>query len=528
MKYIFKISIGVLIVYLFSSCSDFLNLAPNSSITTADFYQSEADFKQAVNGAYAPLRQIYNQDEWNFGETKSDNSTNIIHVAKSQMTVEDIDQFTVTSTNPYVQSKYNNLYIIIGRVNQILSIIDDVDFDTDSKNNLKGQALYLRAFAYFNLVQHFGGTPLHVEPAKVYKDTFKPRASIDEIYEQIQKDLAESITLLPTKSKQAAGYATKGSAQTLLGNVYMVLKRWAEAESILKEIVTSNEYELLSDYSSLYSTTNKNHKESIFEIQYMEDATLGQESIFIYWFLPYLTNPSAVTGASPNPCPANVDHGGFNIPTIDLINAYEKGDKRLDASIAIVEGRINESYALDATGVKSIVGYQAQPGITAYPFIKKYFHEHTKAYYSDDNWPVYRYAEVLLFLAEAINEQNRPNEAIVYLNNVFGETSIRGRAGLAEITAQSTDALREVIYNERRIELAFENKRWTDLVRTGTVEEVMTQHCLKIKNNPQLYYWFDGMRPSQQAYNFNMDKCLLPIPLREMDLNKELIQNPGY
>ena len=86
-----------------------------------------------------------------------------------------------------------------------------------------------------------------------------------------------------------------------------------------------------------------------------------------------MTNPSAITGTTPNPCPSNVDHGGFNTPTIDLINAYEKGDKRLDASIGMVEGKLTDSYALDATGVKSIVDYEPAPGITAYPFIKKYF-----------------------------------------------------------------------------------------------------------------------------------------------------------
>ena len=98
-------------------------------------------------------------------------------------------------------------------------------------------------------------------------------------------------------------------------------------------MVSSGEYELLADYGSIYSISNKNHKESIFEIQYMQDASLEQQSDFIYRFLPYMTNPSAITGTTPNPCPSNVDHGGFNTPTIDLINAYEKGDKRLDLSL---------------------------------------------------------------------------------------------------------------------------------------------------------------------------------------------------
>lgn len=528
MKTIFNILLSMALGYSFTSCSDFLNLTPYSEITAENFYQSEDDFRQAINGAYQPLRNMYNSEEWNLGEAKSDNTTYIIHIAKSSLDGEDPDQFLETSTNGNVGTKYNNCYVIIGRANRIIAEIDRADFDAEAKNNLKGQALFLRAFSYFNLVQYFGGVPLHITPSTVYEEAFKPRAGVEEVYAQIVKDAQEASNLLPVKSKQEVGRVSKGSAQTLLGNVYMVLKRWAEAEQVLKEVVASNEYELLADYSSIYSTANKNHKESIFEIQYMQDASLGQQSDFIYRFLPYLTNPSAITGTTPDPCPSNVDHGGFNTPTIDLIRSYEKGDKRLDASIGIVEGRLTDSYSLDATGVKSILGYEAAPGVTAYPFIRKYFHEHTKPYYTDDNWPVYRYAEVLLFLAEAINEQDRPDEAIAYLNHPFGQASIRGRAGLAPVNAQSVNALREIIYHERRIELAFENKRWTDLLRTGRAVEVMTRHGQNIKAHPEAYYWPEGVQPVANAYVFNQDKCLLPIPLREMDLNSELEQNPGY
>lgn len=528
MKTFYNITLSILLGCGCCSCGDFLNLSPYSEITAENFYQNEEDFRQAVNGAYEPLRTMYNSEEWNLGEAKSDNTTYIIHIAKSSLDGEDPDQFLETSTNGNVGTKYNNSYVIIGRANRIISEIDQAPFDAGAKNNLKGQALFLRAFSYFNLVQYFGGVPLHTSPSTVYEEAFKSRSSTEEVYGQIIKDALEAITLLPVKSAQEVGRASKGSAQALLGNVYIVLKRWAEAEQVLKEVVTSGEYELLPDYASLYSLTNKNNKESLFEIQYMQDASLGQQSDFIYRFLPYMTNPAVITGATPNPCPSNVDHGGFNIPTIDLINAYEPGDKRLDASLGMVEGKLTDSYALDATAVKSILDYKAEPGITAYPFIKKYFHAHTKPYYTDDNWPVYRYAEVLLFLAEAVNEQGRSGEAIAYLNNTYGQASVRGRAGLQPLTALGTDALRQAIYHERRIELAFENKRWTDLIRTGLAVEIMTRHGQAIKAHPESYYWPKGVQPVANAYLFTPDKCLLPIPLREIDLNPALKQNPGY
>lgn len=528
MKTLHKIIPVLLLSFGCISCSDFLTLYPHRDITMGNFYQNEEDFRQAVNGVYEPLRWMYNYEEWNLGEAKSDNTTYIIHIAKSSLTEEDPDQFLETSTNGVSGTKWDRCYFMIGRANRILAEIDHADFDVEKRGSLKGETLFLRAFAYFNLVQYFGDVPFRISPAESYEDAFKLRTPKEEIYQQIVSDAKEAVSLLPVKSKQETGRATKGSAQALLGNVYMVLKQWKEAETVLKELVSSGEYTLLPDYESIYSIINKNNKESVFEIQFMQDASLEQQSDFIYRFLPYMTNPAAVTGTSPNPSPSNVDHGGFNTPTIDLVEAYEPGDKRLDISVGIVEGKLTDSYALDATGVKSIIDYEPAPGVTGYPFVKKYFHEHEKFLYTDDNWPVYRYAEVLLFLAEAINEQNRPDEAVSYLNNEFGGASIRGRAGLPPVTTSGVSDLREKIYNERRIELAFENKRWTDLLRTGRAVEVMTAHGQKIKANPQKYYWPEGMQPVANAYVFDENKCLLPIPMREIDLNPSIKQNPGY
>ena len=527
MKLAHQLSIAALLLGV-SSCSDFLDRSPYSSITTNNFYQTEEDFEQAITGVYEPFKNLYGTIEWLFGEMRSDN-TGCIYCNRPSWAMADMDYMTENSNTAFVSTKYYSFYIMIGRANQVIATIEEANVNKEVKDRIKGEALYLRAFAYFDLVQYFGGVPLHTEPSTTYEESFKPRASVEEVYAQIEKDALEAISILPVRSKQELGHASKGSAQTLLGNVYMVLKRWADAEKVLKEVVNSGEYELLADYGSLFSPSNKNNKESIFEIQYMQDPTKGANSLFAYYFLPFMLNPADATGAFPNPCMSNSDQGGFNTPTPELIAAYEEGDKRLDASIGIIEGTLDSKWAIDEfKGLKSIVGYQNPDGIAAYPYIKKYVTPHSKVYYGDDDWPVYRYAEVLLFLAEAVNEQNRPDEAVKYLNNVYGQASIRGRAGLAPITSQSVDALRKVIAHERQIELAFENKRWTDLVRTGKVEEVMTAQFQKIKSNPHDYYWPSSTSPLDSYYNFNTNKILLPIPTRELDLNSQLVQNPGY
>jgi hypothetical protein len=179
----------------------------------------------------------------------------------------------------------------------------------------------------------------------------------------------------------------------------------------------------------------------------------------------------------------------YNIPSPEIIAAYETGDKRKDASIA---------YAVGANGV-------------TYPFIKKYLHPHSIPGISNDNWPVYRYAEVLLLLAEALNEQNKTGEALTFLDQV------RTRAGLGSSTASGQADVRDAIANERRVELAFENKRWLDLVRTDKAASVIAAYGAKIKANPQAYYFPSGYAPVPAA--FGTISLLFPYPTSEVALN---------
>lgn len=252
----------------------------------------------------------------------------------------------------------------------------------------------------------------------------------------------------------------------LLGNVYINLKKWSEAEAILKEVTG---YELLSDYHQVYETSNKNHKESIFEIQYKE-GTEGYASFFFYTFLPQPISAEEITAITGIAESARTVEG-YNIPTPDIIAAYEPGDLRKEASVG----------TLIANGESC-------------PYIKKYCHAHALSGNTNDNWPVYRYAETLLFLAEAANEQNKTGEALNYLNQV------RQRAGLVYCTASGQSAIREAILKERRVELAFENKRWLDLVRSGNAESVMKAYGQRVKANLQAYYFPQGYTVSPAAY----------------------------
>ena len=468
-----------------SSCSDFLEIPSETSLSSDIYYQSQSDFEQAINGCYSLLRGLYSGQDgaWAMGELRSDNTTYAFNPNdRGTISAEFVKDFIDDANNSVPLNKYVTNYSIISNVNYLLDPIDNVDFDETAKNNIKGQAYFLRALAYLDLVQYFGSVPMHLKPVRTLGDAAQPLATEDEVYDQIVADARLAAELLPAKSSQEAGRATSGAANMILANVFVNQKKWAEAETALRKIAG---YELLEDYSSVFEPTNKNNAESIFEVQYKQ----GNEGFASYFFYTFLAQPitaeetSVVTGI---PEISRIIEG-YNIPTPDIIAAYEEGDLRKDASVGM----------LTAHGVQ-------------YPYIKKYYHPHELTGNTDDNWPVYRYSEALLYLAEALNEQGNTSEAANYLNRV------RNRAGLSNTAATSQSEMRTAIMNERRVELAFENKRWLDLIHYGVAEQVMTAYGQRVKANPQDYYFPEGYSVAPQSYT-NI-RLHFPLPASEAAL----------
>ena len=483
----FKILISATLCVLLAGCKkEFLEIPAKTALSTSVFFTTQNDFQQAINGAYAPLRGLYGgaNGAWAMGELRSDNTTYKYNSNdRGTISAEFVKDFTDDSSNPVPANKYYSNYTVIARVNQILDQIDAISFDANVKNNIKGQAYFLRAFAYFDLVQYFGSVPLHLKSVTTLNETSLPLSTVDEVYTQIVADAKQAASLLPNKATQEAGRVTSGSANTLLGNVYIVQKKWAEAETALKAV---SGYSLLPGYADVFDPAKKNNAESIFEIQFKEGPD-GFASNFFYTFLAQPISAAEVTAVTGIPEVARTIEG-YNIPTPDIIAAYEANDLRKAASIG----------TLAANGVN-------------YPYIKKYAHPHALTNNTNDDWPVYRYAEVLLFLAEATNEQSRPADALVYLNQV------RLRAGLGNSTASGQPAVRDAILQERRIELAFENKRWLDLVRSGTAQTIMSAYGARVKANPQAYYFPTGITVAPQSYT-NI-RLLFPLPAAEAALS---------
>lgn len=503
-----------------TSCSEsFLDLNPETNVSANAFYKNKSHFEQALIASYTGLRHIA-QDGLFMDEMRSDNAFYTFYsadrgtYARTEVIALFLDD---ESTGNWIEDRYSYNYNCISRLNTILDRLESSELTDDEKSAVKAEASFLRAYYYFDLVQHWGGVPLMLHEVKSEAEAFMAKSTVEEVYVQILTDVTEAINLgLPVAQNfPQSGRVTMGAAKMLRAYVYMSQpeRNYAAAEQDLKDITKMN-YALLDDYASVFSKSNKNNQESIFEVQYTEDGSTDQYSTFPWNLIPKCSNNDFLMGILASNYIGdnyNGSSGGWCVPTDEMIKSYENGDKRLDASIAVAEGVVDggENFTCDA--VKSILDYTPSEGKDFRYFVKKYYHPpYAYPLKADDNFPIYRYAGALLLLSEALVKQNKNDEALPYINQV------RVRAGLPELTTVTLDD----VLDEMRHELAFENKRWTDLIRNDKAIETMTRFGQEMKKlNPWIL-------PS--AFNVTKERLVYAFPRREMDINNLLEQNPGY
>ncbi len=474
------------------SCKDnFLELTPDTNGSVGNFYQTKDQFIQAINSAYSPLQGIHNNNMWLFAEVRSDNTSYQLNTGdRSGTPREEIDEFRDNDQNVNFQTFFNSSYQGIGRCNLLLTKIQTATFEEKSRNQIEGEARFLRAYYYFNLTRVFGDVPLILKEVTSPDEAFTTATRVPEVQvlASVIDDLKAAIVKLPAKYTAAdLGRATSSAAKAILGEVYMSQKNYTAAADILKGIEADGGYALNVNCADNFK--KKNTSESIFEVQYTEGVG-NKWSSFIYYFAPFNSGTLA-TGYALGAGSA----AGWNIPTQDLINAYEPTDKRFAASI-------NQNFT-DPTSKKVI------------PFIQKYSNPpYLERFNTGDNFIVSRLADVLLMQAEALNEASFPNaDAFALLNRV------RTRAGLPAKTADNVNAklkvasqadFRTAIAQERRIELAFESHRWFDLVRTGQAIPVMTAHAIAEKA-------LKGYILPNSYVTINLK---FPYPFREVQITK--------
>jgi hypothetical protein len=499
MKNIINSSILFLILLQVSCKKSYLDKTDPTRINIDLFYKDQKQVEQAINGAYGTLQAIAG-NQWVFNELPSDNTTIDFNPGDRGQAprLEAFEFLNWNSGTPNLNDMYNAHYNAISNVNTTLLKMQKADLADSLRLRYEGELKFMRAYLYFQLVQYFGDVILITKPLDQPAEAFSYlRETQDKVYTQVITDLKDAAAGLPAQySATAKGRATKGAALSLLGKVYLTRKQYPDCVAALQQVLSLG-YSLVPDYADVFNPQKKNGPESVFEIQYQGGNDLGEWSSFIYTFAPRLS-AGAVTGwPQSNP-------GGWNIPTNDLIAAYETGDKRKDASVGL-------DFKSPITG-------------DVVPYIKKYDHVHAIYGRTDDNWPVLRYADVLLMLAEAINEQGSPTaDAYTYMNKV------RSRAGLADLSGLTQPAFRDAIAHERRVELAFENWRWFDLKRTMTPAQLtafLNSYAAKEKSAPTVVR--QGIPYSSTDYSFQDFKFLYPLPSPEILLNTKLIQNQGY
>jgi hypothetical protein len=425
--------------------------------------------------------EYYTWDGILLGDVRSDNS---YAGPPSDVDIFAYDALTYEASNSRIFMDWRDLYRGISNLNLVLLKIKDITgFEEVRKTQIIGEARFLRALFYFELVKLYGGVPLMKNTGSTNPDEIQiPRNSEKEVYDFIITDLEYAADNLPESFNNEKGRATRGAANALLAKV------WAQRPSrdYTKVIhycdaVINGGYQLVPDYNSLFSGNNYNNSESIFEIQYKGGTPQGN------WG-PQLFLPPSISGDN---------WRKYATPSVDLINAFrDEGDDVREKASVIWE---KSPYWVDEYWSPAI-------GAEEIPFVYK--QKHANGWNSGDDFYILRLADIILLKAEAMANLGQGDKGRSLLNQ------IRSRVSLPETNA--TDAeLPDAILKERRLELAFEGQRWNDLVRAGKVVETM--------NNLKE---FDRINNKYINYNMTENKIFLPVPLNEIDRNPALKQNP--
>ncbi|GAB3892129.1 RagB/SusD family nutrient uptake outer membrane protein [Larkinella knui] len=467
------------LVLMTSSCGEkFVDLTPQDVIPVQQFYKTESDIRSALTGTYGNLRGIYNSF-WQYTELPSDNTQSF---PESEAGSGEYDKLTWRSTSTGISTAWNDAYRTIAGANVILARIEGVTMDATLKNQYIGEAKFLRALMYFNLVRMFNGVPLILKEIATEAESYTfSRNTTADVYAQIEKDLLDAEKVLPARYTGVnVGRATAGAAKALLGKVYVQEKKYAEAETKLAEVVNSGTYRILPNPADVFGVGKDNNDEIIFAVQYVSSG-FGEGNSFAYTFAPGNSGTQFV----------GVTAGGTNIGTQDLYDAFEPGDLRREAYLGVYK-------------------FGTNPNI--YYYAKKFVYKITQLNEGENDWPVLRYADVVLLYAEALNQNGKTPQALTQVN------SIRNRAALASLSGLSQANAQLAIEKERRLELCFEGHRWHDLIRWG--KEVSTMQAFKAKYTP--------LDIALTNMSVTADRKLFPIPFREISLNSILTQNPGY
>lgn len=480
-----------------SGCkSDWLDRKPQGQYTEEDIPAGSLD--GLVKAAYGGLRHggISGLPYIAVHNIRSDDAIKGSSVTDGADAEVYFDNFQYTTNFWLLNDYWTGQYNLINLANNVIHAADSTGESTPEGLAYVGEAKFLRAFAYFNLVRAFGEVPLIDFKVVNASDAILPKSTVDEVYQLIDSDLLEAIAVLPSEKDwggQFPGRISQWTAYALQAKTFLARSQWGNALSAAEMVVSSGQYDLSVPYDRIFTEAEENSKESVFEIQAIYNQ--GQTDLGLSY-----ANVQGVRGAG------DWDLGwGWNVPNERLENAFEEGDSRKDVTL-LYTGQTNAPYG------------ETLPAGLDRPYWNKKIYTNPAIRRSTGsrfgqwlNMRVIRYADVVLMAAEAANEVGGDaniDKALDYLEQVRARARGGNSAVLPEVTTRDQAQLRAALRHERQVELGMENERFFDLVRWGI--DVQTMH--------------DAGKTGYQIRN-----RFLPIPQQEIDRSGGvLIQNPNY
>jgi hypothetical protein len=503
-KYILPIAIMTL-----GSCSkDFLDQKDPNATLIDDYFKTENDVLLAVNGLYQALRSGNTIGETSslYSEQRSDNTGTNDNQSNSGEPFQ-FNDFSLLPSNSYLKTHWVNMYDGIARCNTLLAHIDGVSFSNeDTKKRYMAEAKFIRALLYFHMVRKWGAIPLTTVPPTTTDEVSAIAYRQEEriVYGQIIKDLTEALdSNLPNEQwDYAVGRVSKAAINALLGQVYLTMgstlsenpqANLQQAEAYLSAAYDMRSFGELQEipYTDVFDVNKKNTcKELVFQIQYLQ----GDQN-----YSSAIARNNQAKGETINSLKPSTGSGGM--AKRDLVNDYEQGDLRKDFSVKFAaDPQVSDWFITKFRDTSPAAGAQGWGG---------------------NDWIVIRYADIMLLLAEAKMKLGKDSEAIVLLNQVRARAGMPSYQEAMRNTAYATKypTLKEAILHERRVELAFENHRWFDLIRNYTAEELVAY----FKSKNQSDYGLANLN------NIGTKDRYFPVPYDEYQLDPEkMYQNPGY
>jgi hypothetical protein len=498
-----------------TACSEILVEDPEGFITSDTYYKTAEDLEAAAVAMYS-LFHDWNmfkvQFVWTF-ELAADEGR--FHPDEPNVETQAPEYLNWTTASRDAIQPWKTLYWNILRAHQVLDKLDDVEFDDPAqKAKLEGEGKFMRAFHYFWLTRAYGDVPLYLsEDEQIQVDA--PRTPEAEVIDQIIQDATDAAASLPlTRSSSELGRATKGAALMLLADAYrwkanvitQSTSDWQAAADAAQEVINSGVYALETDYAKIHTPGAMFRPEEIFAVQSIGGGGWWQASLYGAHFWP-----------------RNLGAGGgwaVVVPTPEVYNSYIDGDYRKDATFWTQGCPADQPE--DCASPVAFSPTDADNGFPdGYPHVKKYTPSDRGQDFwggGDTNIPLYRFAEAYLILAEAENELGNAGAAAQAVNSIRARarqgTGGENRAEPADVGALDQSSMRDLIYQERSWELAYETKRWFDMVQRGEsyfISQFLARDPL-----------------AAQLGNLDANHMRLPIPAEEIQKNPALTQNPGY